>query len=144
MAEERISFLLNRLVREINGQADGLLRRKFAITYSQFVFLLTVAENPGLDITRLADRLGVTKGAVSKRLAWFVTREYTVSNHLPGDSKRVVISLTAQGEQLATAAGDFLEDAFLGTLSQSADINYTTFRADITAVTALFLAKSST
>ena len=142
MEEERISFLLNSLVREMNSQADGLLRKEFGITYSQFIFLVKILEAPELDVTRLAERLGVTKGAVSKRLAWFVEREFARSYQLPGDSKRVMISLTTRGEQMAKLAGDYLEQAFLATLSQSSDIDFAQFGDDIRAVTRLFLAQS--
>jgi DNA-binding MarR family transcriptional regulator len=142
MEEERISFLLNSLVREMNSQADGLLRKEFGITYSQFIFLVKILEAPELDVTRLAERLGVTKGAVSKRLAWFVEREFARSYQLPGDSKRVMISLTTRGEQMARLAGDYLEQAFLATLSQSSDIDFGQFGDDIRAVTRLFLAQS--
>jgi DNA-binding MarR family transcriptional regulator len=124
MPEKRISFLLNTVVREMNSQADSMLREQFGITYSQFVFLMITMEHPGIDVTRLASELGVTKGAVSKRLGWFAQRGLAVSSHLPGNSKRLVINLTHSGQALAERAGSFLEKTFLATISKSGNSDF--------------------
>ncbi|MFM1783730.1 MAG: hypothetical protein RLZZ579_7, partial [Actinomycetota bacterium] len=123
MVENRISFLLNDLVREMNGQADSLLRAAFGITYSQFVFLLIVLEADEIDITRLAEALGVTKGAVSKRIGWFLERALVTTNQAPGDSKRVLTSLTPEGIKHAKSAGDFLEQRFLAAITNSQEFD---------------------
>jgi DNA-binding MarR family transcriptional regulator len=141
MAELRISFLLNDLVREMNSQADGLLRRKFELTYSQFVFLLIVGENKEIDVTRLASALGVTKGAVSKRLNWFVERRLVETYQNQGNSKRVVISLTKEGSALAKSAGNFLENEFLAAISKSPEFDQEILRSELNKMLVLMLAK---
>jgi len=122
--EKRISFLLNRLVREMNSRADSLLRTKYSLTYSQFVFLVGVSEEGPVDVTRLAARLSVTKGAISKRLDWFIERGLATKVHAEGDSKRVLVELTAKGKELCSSSGNFLEKEFLATLSKSPDVDY--------------------
>jgi DNA-binding MarR family transcriptional regulator len=124
MPEMRISFLLNTVVREMNSQADALLRQEFGITYSQFVFLMITSEHPRIDVTGLAKELGVTKGAVSKRVEWFVERGFALSQHPPGDLKRVQISLTKSGVQLAMQAGSFLDKTFMSTISTNTKSNF--------------------
>jgi len=119
MVENRISFLLNDLVREMNGQADSLLRGEFGLTHSQFVFLLILFQTEQIDVTRLAEALGVTKGAVSKRVGWFLERDLVSTFQSPGDAKRVLIALTPEGFKLAKSAGDFLEQRFLATITKS-------------------------
>lgn len=119
MVENRISFLLNDLVREMNGQADALLREEYGLTHSQFVFLLILLETKQLDVTRLAEALGVTKGAVSKRIGWFIERDLVSTFQSPGDAKRVLIALTPEGFKLAKSAGDYLEQRFLVTITKS-------------------------
>jgi DNA-binding MarR family transcriptional regulator len=141
MAELRISFLLNDLVREMNSQADGLLRRKFELTYSQFVFLLIVGENKEIDVTRLASALGVTKGAVSKRLNWFVERRLVETHQNQGNSKRVVISLTKEGSTLVKSAGNFLEKEFLAAISKSPEFDQEILRSELNKMLVLMLAK---
>lgn len=141
MQERRISFLLNDLVRELNGQADSLLRHKFDITYSQFVFLLIVGEHSDVDITRLALSLGVTKGAVSKRMSWFVERGLVATHHTPDNSKRVLVTLTDQGASLAQAAGNFLEAEFLSTIASSPEFDQAILRTELAKMLELFVSK---
>lgn len=124
MSEKRISFLLNIVVREMNSQADGLLRNEFGITYSQFVFLMTVSENPNIDVTRLSEALGVTKGAVSKRLSWFIEKGFVRCNHGTGNAKKVLVNLTPDGRKLVQQTGTFLETTFTSTISKSSQNNY--------------------
>ena len=144
MVEQRISFLLNNLVREMNGQADALLRRKFELTYSQFVFLLIIGENDEVDVTRLALALGVTKGAVSKRLAWFIERGLVSTRQIQGDAKRVVISLSKKGAALAKLSSDFLEEEFLRAISKSPKFDQSILRTELQKMLQLLHAKRST
>lgn len=143
MVEQRISFLLNNLVREMNGQADALLRRKFELTYSQFVFLLIIGENDEVDVTRLALALGVTKGAVSKRLAWFIERGLVSTRQIQGDAKRVVISLSKKGSALAKLSSDFLEEEFLRAISKSPKFDQSILRTELQKMLQLLHAKRS-
>ena len=141
MQEKRITFLLNQVVQELNSHADGLLRGKYSITYSQFVFLVTLAERQTLDVTRLAEALGVTKGAVSKRLEWFTQRGLAQTTQAAGDSKRVLISLTKQGQDLAQESGDFLEAQFLSTMSKAPNIDYNLLNAELLKISEALAAK---
>lgn len=144
MAEERISFLLNIVVREMNRQADGLLRTEFGITYSQFAFLMTLSENPRIDVTRLAEALGVTKGAISNRLAWFTQRGLASAEHEQGNSKRLLISLSQEGLMLAEAAGNYLEKTFTSTISKSRKGDYAVLMQELTKIHQSLLARSQT
>jgi DNA-binding MarR family transcriptional regulator len=118
----------------MNSQADGLLRQEFGITYSQFVFLMITSEHPGIPVTRLAEELGVTKGAVSKRVSWFVDHGFATAQHPPEDSKRLVISLTHRGQQLADKAGNFLEQTFMSTISQGPDTDFHILRDELSII----------
>jgi DNA-binding MarR family transcriptional regulator len=142
MQETRISFLLNDLVREMNRQADGLLRKQFEITYSQFVFLLMIEETLDCDVTRLACSLGVTKGAVSKRLKWFIERDLVATHRLEKDEKRLMISLTKSGSHLTISAGNFLEKQFLTAVSNTLVTDESGFRNEIQRMLSLLQKKS--
>jgi DNA-binding MarR family transcriptional regulator len=143
MSEKRISFLLNIVVREMNSQADGLLRHEFGITYSQFVFLMTLSENPEIDVTRLAGALGVTKGAVSNRLKWFIQKGLVTSGHKPGNSKQVLINLSPDGLSLAQAAGAFLETTFTATIAKSRNNSYKALTLELEKIYGLLLARGA-
>jgi DNA-binding MarR family transcriptional regulator len=124
MAEQRISFMLNSLVRVMNGQADALLRAEYSITYSQFVFLQVLSESGQLDITRLAQALGVSTAAVSKRIDWFAERALVRVDQDPTNAKRVLVSLTAQGADLAKKSADFLERRFLNAVAAAPGVDF--------------------
>lgn len=139
MTEKRISFLLNTVVREMNSQADGLLRQEFGITYSQFVFLMITSEHPGIDVTRLAHELGVSKSAVSKRLSWFVERGFAQTKHPPGDSKRITISLKREGELLAQKAGNYLENTFMATISNDSEADFDLLTVELSRIMGMLM-----
>jgi DNA-binding MarR family transcriptional regulator len=136
MAEQRISFMLNFLVREMNGQADALLRGEYSITYSQFVFLQVLSESGQLDITRLAQALGVSKAAVSKRIEWFAERALVHVDQDPTNAKRVLVSLTAQGADLSKKSGDYLERRFLNAVAAAPGVDFAALGDTLATLTA--------
>ena len=112
MHEQHLTFTLHHLVAELDGLADVVLRKELGITHSQFAFLLALQEAQPIDVTSLAKRLGVSKAAVSKRVAWFVHRRYVVIAHDEANARRVLLRLTRSGDGLATRAGNALEARF--------------------------------
>ena len=136
MTEQRISFMLNSLVREMNGQADALLRAEYSITYSQFVFLQVLSESGQLDITRLAQALGVSKAAVSKRIDWFAERSLVHVDQDPTNAKRVLVSLTAQGADLSKKSGDYLERRFLNAVAAAPGVDFAALGEMLVTLTA--------
>ena len=113
MAEQRITFTLHHLVNELDRIADGILRRQFSMTYSQFQFMVALQENDQLDVTNLAVALGVSKAAVSKRAPWFVHRGFVALSHESAGVRRLVLSLTPNGDKLITAASEALDATFV-------------------------------
>jgi DNA-binding MarR family transcriptional regulator len=100
-----------------------------------------IGENDEVDVTRLALALGVTKGAVSKRLAWFIERGLVSTHQIQGDAKRVVISLSEKGSALAKLSSDFLEDEFLRAISKSPKFDQAILRTELQKMLKLLLAK---
>lgn len=118
MAEERITFTLHHLVNELDRIADGILRRQFSMTYSQFLFLVSIQEQGPLDLTNLARVLGVSKAAVSKRVSWFVDRNLVLLGSAEGAVRRVVLSLSPQGMQIVSEAAEVLDATFMSQASR--------------------------
>ena len=131
MSEKRISFTLNSLVREMNSQADAMLRSRFSITYSQFRFLQALAGGQQIDVTRLAELLTVTKGAVSKRLAWFGERGLIESTHSTENAKTLLVSLTAKGLSLAEESANFLDGSFTSHVSEGLSIDLSALNTEL-------------
>ena len=112
MTDEQITFTLHHLVNELDRIADGILRKQFSMTHSQFQFMLTLRENEQLDVTNMASALGVSKAAVSKRTPWFVHRGLVAISHEALGVRRLVLSLTPKGNKLVLEASEVLNEVF--------------------------------
>jgi MarR family transcriptional regulator, 2-MHQ and catechol-resistance regulon repressor len=107
-----ITFTLNRLVVELNHRADRILRREFQMTYSQFLYLVQVAEHQPIEMTSLAGKLGISRAAISQRTPWFESRHLVRRESNPEHDRRVRLTLTPSGVALAENAGRTLEVRF--------------------------------
>jgi DNA-binding MarR family transcriptional regulator len=112
MNSSRITFTLNELVYVLNSAADRHLRANFDLTYSQFLFLVTLMSQNKPTPSFLAECLGVSRAAVSQRLPWFQDRELVTVSRVSGNEKNLSLELTRKGEALATQSADFLEQEF--------------------------------
>lgn len=112
MNSSRITFTLNELVYVLNSTADRLLRANFELTYSQFLFLVTLLSQDKPTPSYLAECLGVSRAAVSQRLSWFQERNLVKVSRASGNEKNMSLGLTPKGELLATQCADFLEKEF--------------------------------
>lgn len=107
---DRITVTLHQLVSELDLYADARLRSRHGVSYNLFEFLAALAEQQPIDITRLAQCLGVSKAAVSKRVPGMVTEGWITTSS--GGGRRVELSLTAKGAELVQKAGGELEQEF--------------------------------
>jgi DNA-binding MarR family transcriptional regulator len=112
MNPSRITFTLNELVYVLNSTADRLLRANFEITYSQFLFMVTLMSQTNPTPSYLAECLGVSRAAVSQRLFWFQERNLVKVSRVSGNDKNLSLALTRKGETLTTQSADFLEKEF--------------------------------
>jgi DNA-binding MarR family transcriptional regulator len=112
MNRSRITFTLNELVYVLNSTADRLLRANFEITYSQFLFMVTLMSQTNPTPSFLAECLGVSRAAVSQRLSWFQERNLVKISRVSGNDKNLSLALSRKGETLATQSVDFLEKEF--------------------------------
>ena len=123
MSETKITFTLNRLVNALNASADRILREKFNLTFSQFQFLVTLESLGAVSSSELAQRLGVSKAAISKRISWFAERHLIVVGSSPTDSRIVTLTLSNSGSQLVTKSSALLEEAFRAGSATTSDID---------------------
>jgi DNA-binding MarR family transcriptional regulator len=112
MNRSRITFTLNELVYVLNSTADRLLRANFEITYSQFLFMVTLMSQTNPTPSYLAECLGVSRAAVSQRLSWFQERNLVKISRVSGNDKNLSLALTRKGETLSTQSANFLEKEF--------------------------------
>ncbi len=123
MNSSRVTFTLNELVYVLNSAADRLLRANFELTYSQFLFLVTLMSQDKPTPSYLAECLGVSRAAVSQRLSWFQERNLVNVSRVSGNEKSLSLELTRKGELLATQSADFLEKDFRILFAGSASVD---------------------
>ncbi len=125
MSEPRLTFTLHRIVAVLDRHADGILRNAMDMTYSQFLFLVHLAEADGASGATLADRLGVSRAAVSKRIPWFEQHGFVTTSEDPNHGAIRRIHLTRQGADRLAKASTLLETAFRipADQSMSFDVN---------------------
>ena len=56
-----------------------------------------IGRHPGINVTKLAEHTGVTKGAVSQTINKLVRKGLVLKTHAPGNDKEVVLELTNLG-----------------------------------------------
>jgi DNA-binding MarR family transcriptional regulator len=123
MNRSRITFTLNELVYVLNSTADRLLRANFELTYSQFLFMVTLMSQTNPTPSYLAECLGVSRAAVSQRLSWFQERNLVKISKVSGNDKNLSLALTRKGETLTTQSADFLEKEFRLIFDNAAFVN---------------------
>ena len=123
MTENRISFTLNNVVAILNSHADAILRARYDLTFSQFVFLVALRDGP-LNQSELAACTNVSAAAISKRVNWFVERDFITANPDPGNGRVVVLSLTRTGKKLVDSASSVLEKRLLDVFEDVPQINF--------------------
>jgi DNA-binding MarR family transcriptional regulator len=123
MNRSRITFTLNELVYVLNSTADRLLRANFELTYSQFLFMVTLMSQTNPTPSFLAECLGVSRAAVSQRLSWFQERNLVKISKVSGNDKNLSLALTRKGETLTTQSADFLEKEFRLIFDNAAFVN---------------------
>ena len=111
MSEARVTFNLNKVVSILNDHADGILRARFDMTYSQFVFLLSL-QDEACSVTDAARRQGVSVAAVSKRVPWFTERGLVRVSADDSNARRVMLTLSPKARRLVVRASDALEMSF--------------------------------
>lgn len=111
-----VTASLHELVLAMDGHSDRLLARRFGADHNLFVFLSPLREGP-LDLTRLAQRLNLTRAAVSKRVPLLERDGWVRTTSDPGHGRRVLVSLTGRGAELVEEASALLNQRFAGLLA---------------------------
>lgn len=105
-----ITQSLHELVAEMHAYADTWLRAQYGVSFKVFEFLAVLTDEPSHDITRLAECLGVTKAAVSKRVPRLVSEGWITAT--PGHGRQIKLHPTEKGAILAERARAELERRF--------------------------------
>lgn len=111
----RITAHLHELVFAMDALSNDVLTTRFGADHGLFVFLNPLLDET-LDVTRLAERLNLTKAAVSKRVPLLERDGWVSTTSDPTHGRRVLVSLTPRGRALVTEAGALLGERFASVL----------------------------
>jgi DNA-binding MarR family transcriptional regulator len=105
-----------RLVRRLAGlmdrEGDALCRRELGISLPQFLVLSVVDAHPGrLSQQAIADRLGLTKGTVSRQIDNAVSAGLMTVRVAPHTRREHAVALTSAGAAIVRKGDALLADA---------------------------------
>ncbi|MET4160107.1 MarR family winged helix-turn-helix transcriptional regulator [Agromyces sp. PvR057] len=132
---DHLTVTLHLLVDRMDRFADALLRARFGISFNQFQFVAVIADLPTPpDITTLADCLGVSKAAVSKRVPSFVEAGLVQTSTDPANARRVLLSITPQAGRLLSEALPVLGASFTDEFDDLDTVDLDALHDDLKAV----------
>lgn len=82
------------------------------ITQAAIHTLEAVGKNNGINVTELAKKLGITKGAVSQMISRLIKRGLVSKNRLADNEKEVAINLTEKGWEVFNRHEEIHEGVF--------------------------------
>lgn len=136
-----IAVTLHQLVHEVDGFAEQILRDNYGISYSQYHFLAAASTMDGSDVTTLAECLGVSKAAVSKRLDGLAADGLISLGSDPAHARRVLVHLTPRAAALVVEATALLEREFSAALGELAPGDIAELHTRLRVVLDIFLRK---
>lgn len=114
-------YLIRRAAALMDQQGEALLRRELGVSLAQFLVLSVVDAHPGpLSQQAIADRVGLTKGSVSRQIDHAVAAGLMTVRVAPHTRRENAVSLTEAGTALVRR-GDELTEASRAAVRDAAD-----------------------
>ena len=99
--QAQLAYLIRRVAGLLDRSGDALFRRELGATMAQFLVLSVVDAHPGpLNQQTIADRLGLTKGTVSRQIEQAVAAGLMNAEASPHNRRENALSLTPEGASL--------------------------------------------
>lgn len=122
MAPESTSFLLGRLVTQLEREGEQILRVETGISYKRAVFLFVLRFLGTVTQHHLAEALGYSDPAVSMMLRELVKEGFVTTAPDPEHGRKQLVTLTPEGQEIAIRARHVL-DAHFDELVQLAEVD---------------------
>jgi DNA-binding MarR family transcriptional regulator len=114
-------YLIRRVAGLLDHQGEVLLRRELGLSLAQFLVLSVVDAHPGpLSQQAIADRVGLTKGTVSRQIDHAVAAGLMTVRVAPHTRRENAVTLTAAGTALVRR-GDALTQSSRAALQDSTE-----------------------
>jgi len=119
--QAQLWYLIRRVAGLLDRTGDALFRRELDISLAQFLVLSVVDAHPGpLNQQAIADRLGLTKGTVSRQIEQAVAAGLMTVETSPHNRRENTLGLTDAGTDLVRR-GDALHAASRSTWDPDPD-----------------------
>ncbi len=82
------------------------------LSFSELECIKAIGRHPGNNITELASRLGITKGAVSQMSVKLVGKKLVIKGKNPTNNKEIWLTLSEKGEAVFQKAEKFYYEMF--------------------------------
>lgn len=110
-------FLVRQVAARVDRAGDTLYRRELGVSLAQFLVLSVVDAHPGpLNQQAIADRLGLTKGTVSRQVELAVNEGRMRVETSPRSRRENLVSLTPSGTALVRAGDGILARSLVADL----------------------------
>ncbi len=105
-------YLIRRVAGIMDRQGDALFRREIGVSLAQFLVLSVVDAYPGpLSQQAIADRLGLTKGTVSRQIDAAVAAGLMTVEVARHTRRENVVALTSKGTALVRKGDAVMHDS---------------------------------
>ena len=98
---ERFLDVLDRMISRVESIQSHRAGKDFGtgipLYRAEIHTMKTIGDTPGINVTRLAEHMGVTKGAVSQTLGKLVRKKLVRKTNPPDNAKEVILELTDLG-----------------------------------------------
>ncbi|GAA1963207.1 MarR family winged helix-turn-helix transcriptional regulator [Agromyces allii] len=115
--QAQLWYLIRRVAGLLDRTGDALFRRELDISLAQFLVLSVVDAHPGpLNQQAIADRLGLTKGTVSRQIEQAVAAGLMTAETSAHNRREKALGLTAAGTDLVRRGDALYAEARTTTL----------------------------
>ena len=108
----RCSLKIHTIVFLMEKQADRILQQQLELTFSQFLILSAISQNPGLSQSKIAHRRNLTNAAVSKQIDTLLRRSLIDRQRHPQSRREYILLLTRSGEKTVHQARQITDQVF--------------------------------
>lgn len=109
--------LINSFERVMNKYIESEKKPKsygteYLLYRSEVHMIDAIGSNNNINVTKLAQILGITKGAVSKKIDKLIEKNFIEKEFLKGNEKEIRLKLTPEGKKIFKGHNEYHEDFY--------------------------------
>lgn len=109
---QAIAYKIHKAVFIMDKLADSTLQNKLDLTFSQFLVLMSVVQNPKIKQIDIADFLELTQAAVSRQIEVLKNKGLITISQNEENRRENLLSPTVKGKEIFIKANAILHETF--------------------------------